>query len=129
MTEPKPVHDLDPDLAKFLGTSKHLLWWIVIAQGVLLVAVSVVAGILSIRQLSERSRIESVVTQLEASQCSWYALIGSIPPDPKTTSRLGVERVENSRAVVHSLGCPQPLPPPSPELIRLGLKYGIRITY
>jgi hypothetical protein len=127
--DPPPTSDLDADLSGFLGTSRKTLWSIVIIQGVLLVLVAMLSGYLGLRQLDERARVEHIVAQFESSQCSFYSLLGSIPPDPKTTSRLGVTLVENSRVIVHALGCARKLPPPGAALIRLGAKYGVKITY
>ena len=126
---PRPVADLDPQLRAQLRASRQTLWSIISAQGILLVLVAALSGYLGLRQLDERARIEHIVAQFESSQCSFYTLLGSIPPDPKTTSKLGVTLVENSRIIVHDLGCRQQPSPPSPALIRLGAKYHVRITY
>jgi hypothetical protein len=99
--DPAPTSDLDADLSGFLGTSRRTIWSIVIVQGILLVLVATLSGYLGLRQLDERTRIEHVVAQFESSQCSFYSLLGSIPPDPKTTSKLGVTLVENSRSCRH----------------------------
>lgn len=128
MTDPLPTSALNEQLREIVRSSRRVIWGIIIAEGVLLLAVSVVAGILAYRQLTERTRIEQVVTSVESSQCAFYYSLGSVPVSVKTTSNVALQLIENSRIIVHDLRCPQNLAPPSIALLQLGAKYHVPIV-
>jgi hypothetical protein len=128
MVDPMPTADLNVQLRALVKRSRKVVWALITAEGVLLIAVAVLSGYLGWRQLSERQRVESVVTSMVSSQCSFYYSLGTAPLAPERTTKFGLNLVENSRVIVHRLGCRQKLPPPSAELIQLGRKYGVTIT-
>ena len=60
--------------------------------------------------------------------CAEQVDIGLAPLPPKA-SEFGVKLVTDFRNAYAGLGCVPALPPPSPELLRLAAKYGIRVRH
>lgn len=128
---PTPTSELDETLKGVTDEATKLLrriitvMGIVIAvMGVALVAVIVVAGILVRNAVTEKSRVDSYLS----GQCPFFYPVAVLPVPP-TTSKLGVDLVEGARTALARQACPEKIPPPSEELLLLGRKYSIPITY
>ena len=128
MEEPRPVSEIDNEAEKTFRLSRQFIYSVMIAQGVLLVIVAVVAGILGYRSFTERARTDAEVTQILSAQCGLFYSVASSPVTTATT-RLGFNLVNDSRGIVRGDHCSQVLPPPSKTLVQLGQKYGAAIHY
>lgn len=127
MTDPAPTTELNRQLLEAVKKSRRLVAWVVIVEGVLLIAVTIVAGILAALQLNEHQRVAKDVAQVVSSQCAFYYPIAIAVPPLKTT-KTGIQLIEGARAAIDGLGCTQVLPPPSRVLLQLGRQDNIRIT-
>jgi hypothetical protein len=123
-TAPTPTSELDDDLQEVLDRSLKFLRRITVGMGLVVVIVVVVAAILVRQALTERSRVDDYL----AGQCPFFYVVAALPV-PSTTSALGVNLVEGARTALRRQACPEKLPPPSAELIRLGREYHIAINY
>jgi hypothetical protein len=121
---PTPVSELDADLKEVLDRSLKFLRRITSALGVIILVILIVAGVLVHQALTERSRVDSYL----GGQCPFFYPVAVLPV-PASTSQLGVDLVEGARTALARQECPERVPPPSPELIVLGRKYGIPINY
>jgi hypothetical protein len=121
---PTPTRDLDEQLKDVADETNRLLKRIILVMGVVLVAVIVVAGALVRQSLTERSRVDDYL----GGQCPFFYPV-AILPVPANTSKLGVDLVEGARTALARQECPEKIPPPSAELLVLGRKYQIPITY
>lgn len=127
MVEPAPTSDLNKQLQKVVQRSGRAIWSLIIAEGVFLTVVSILAGFLVVQYLHERERIQQVVAQTVSSQCQLFYSLGVSQPQQNTT-KFGIQLIADSRLIVHGLGCPQKLPPPSPALLQDGRKYHVPIV-
>lgn len=127
VAEPEPVSDLNNRLRGDIDRSRRLVWGIILAQGTLLIVVSVVAGLLGWQQLSERGRVTGDIIGVVSAQCSFYEPLVTLSMDSRSGKAL-TELVEGSRRSYLGLHCGT-VPPPSSELLQLGRKWGVRITY
>jgi hypothetical protein len=121
---PTPTSDLDDDLKEVLDRSLKFLRRITTGMGVIVLVVVVVAGVLVRWALTEHSRVD----QYLAGQCPFYYTVAALPV-PANTGKVGVNLVEGARSALVRQACPERLPPPSAELVLLGRRYGIPITY
>jgi len=128
MTDPAPTSKLNDQLLEAVKRSRHLIAWVVGIEGVLLIFVTVIAGVLAALQLNEHQRVTQDVAQVVSSQCAFYYPIAIAAPDPAKTTKAGVQLIEGARAAMEGLGCTQTLPPPGRALLKLGHADGIRIT-
>lgn len=132
MVDPEPVSKIERQLqeAAFSRTMR-LVWSIIICQGVLIITLSVVSGLLGYQRLTERARIDQGVTTVVRQQCDFYVplVLAGNQLTVKTGSKLGVQLVEGSRRALHGLGCTYRMPAPSKVLLQLGRKYGVPVTY
>ena len=126
--DPESTSSVNERLGGDVYRARNLIWTIIIGQGVLLVTLAVVAGLLGYQQLTERPRVDGDVTAIVSSQCEFYAPLTAVALDAKS-SKAVVQLVEGAREAVHGLGCPGRIPPPSRELLMLGQKWGVKITY
>lgn len=74
----------------------------------------------------ETARINNAVISKTDQLCSFFGIIASIPPDPRS-SKVGIEFLVNSRAAYAGLGCSPVLPGPSDALKIAANKYHIQI--
>lgn len=121
---PTPTKELDADLKEVVDRSLKFLRRITAAMGVIVVAVVIVAVLLGRQALTERSRVDAYV----AGQCPFFYPVAIAPVAPDT-SKLGVDLVEGARTALARQACPEKIPPPSTELLLLGVKYHVLITY
>lgn len=74
--------------------------------------------------------VQDAISQLErtiVTQCSFYALIGNIPPAPGT-SAVGAELLTDSRNAYVGLACPGKLKAATPALVAADKKYHIPLN-
>jgi hypothetical protein len=121
---PTPTSELDEKLKGVADETNKLLKRIILVMGVALVAVVAVAGVLVQKSFTERSRVDSYL----GGQCPFFYPVAVLPVPP-STSQLGVDLVEGARTALARQACPERVPPPSAELLLLGRKYHIPITY
>ena len=121
---PTPTSELDETLKGVADQANKLLRRTIMAMGVAMVAIIAVSGVLVRWALTEHSRVDSYVS----GSCPFYYPV-AIVPVAANTSQLGVDLVEGARIALARQACPEKIPPPSRELLVLGRKYGITITY
>ena len=121
---PTPVSELDEKLEGVADQTIRLLQRIIVFMGIAIVAVIVVAALLVRQALTERSRVDDYLS----GQCPFFYPVAIVPVTP-STSVLGVDLVEGARTALAQQSCPQKVPPPSAELLRLGIKFHILIRY
>jgi hypothetical protein len=131
MPAPTPTSELDETLKGVADETNRLLKRIIMVMalvmavmGIALVAVIVVAVILVRNAVTEKSRVDSYLS----GQCPFFYPVAVLPV-PANTSKLGVDLVEGARTALARQACPEKVPPPSSELMILGRKYDIPITY
>lgn len=121
---PIPTKQLDKDLQEVLDRSLKFLKRINIGMGVAILVIVVVAAILIRQSWTEKSRVDDYL----AGQCPFFSVLADLPVPPSTSS-LGVELVEGARRAMAKQACTETVVPPSKELLILGRKYHIPITY
>lgn len=60
--------------------------------------------------------------------CAEQGAIATLPLAP-STGKLGVQLITDFRDAYAGLDCTPPLPPPSPELLRLAARYGVPVRH
>lgn len=121
---PTPTSELDADLKEVLDRSLNFLRRITVGMMVIVLVVVIVASILVRQSLTEKSRVDDYL----AGQCPFFYPVAIAPVAPNT-SKLGIDLVEGARTALARQACPEKIPPPSRELLALGLKFGVPITY
>jgi hypothetical protein len=121
---PVPTSELDETLKGVADQTVKLLRRIIMVMGVALLAVIIVAAILVHSALTERSRVDDYL----AGQCPFFYVLAALPV-PSNTGAEGVNLVEGARTALVRQACPEKLPPPSAELLKLGRKFRIPIPY
>ena len=114
MTE--PTRDIDSRLAADLRATHRGRWAAVGAALILLIAGLTAIGYTALTDMSRLS-----------ASCSFYKLTGTIPPTlSPPTAKLGVAFILDARLAYSGQGCGS-LPPPSPALVQLASRYGLRL--
>lgn len=121
---PTPISELDEQLKSVADETIRLLKRIIMVMGIAMAVLIVVAGALVQKSFTERSRVDSYL----GGQCPFFYPVAVLPVPP-STSELGVDLVEGARTALARQACPEKIPPPSSELLLLGRKYHIPITY
>jgi hypothetical protein len=121
---PTPTSELDADLQEVLDRSLNFLRRITAVMGVIVLVVFIVASILVRQALTEKSRVDDYLT----GQCPFFYPVAVLPV-PANTSKLGIDLVEGARTALARQACPEKIPPPSKELLILGRKFDVPITY
>lgn len=121
---PIPTSELDETLKSVADETIKLLKRVIMAMGVAMVVLIVVASLLVRWALTEHSRVDAYLS----GQCPFFYPVAVLPV-PATTSQLGVDLVEGARTTLARQACPEKIPPPSAELLLLGRKYHIPIAY
>lgn len=133
MGDPQPVSELDQEARSALKLSIRFIYTLMISLSVIVVALLAVVGLLVSNALGEHARTETQINQAVSkidqaifSQCAFDYPV-AVAPIPLKTGKLGVQLVEGARVAVYGLRCPQDIGSPSPNLRKLGKKYGIKI--
>jgi len=119
MTAPRPVTEIDDELARVIRRYHRLRWWGVIALA-LVVVLALSAGGMA---LVHKSR------QLSAS-CALSRDLSSLPVTPsppvRRPSKLGITIVVDSR-IAYLGECGRDIPPPDPSLVRWAHYYRMAV--
>lgn len=109
----------------------HRLAWSVIV----LFIISIVIGTGNLLFTTDQvHRLQSASRSLEKqlhADCGWYGHIASlpvtVPPGAKRPTVLSVRLISDSRVAWHARGCPGPVPPPDPSLVKWAAYYHLPI--